>query len=180
MIRICGCGARLARRARLSASHHGSCQGALAPFAQLQASLPGTWPLDAFAGRALPAPACPSPGKAPPAAALVPQRMMPGAAPARIASPRGSTVPAPRSGSHPERALRDERDSGTERSRFGDDRQVSSLYRRRPRSHKTRHAQATAPLKLGIRPAAAGRTRWAPACAHKRAGSGPLSGVNLT
>src|SRR5579863_9721473 len=77
MIRICGCGARLARRARLSAFHHGSCQGALAPFAQLQASLPGTRPLDAFAGRALPAPACPSPGKAPPAAALVPQRMMP-------------------------------------------------------------------------------------------------------
>jgi hypothetical protein len=84
MIRICGCGARLAKRARLSASHHGSCQGALAPFAQLQASLPGTRPLDAFAGRALPAPACPSPGKAPPAPAVVPQHMMPGAAPARL------------------------------------------------------------------------------------------------
>ena len=37
-----GCGARPAGRARLSAFHRGSCQGALAPFAQLQARLPGT------------------------------------------------------------------------------------------------------------------------------------------
>src|SRR5271169_6193382 len=56
--RILRCGARLARRARLSAFHRGShLREYLIPKAQLQARLPGTW----FA-RALPAFACPSPG----------------------------------------------------------------------------------------------------------------------
>jgi hypothetical protein len=50
---------------------------------------------NALARRALPAPTCPSPGKAPPAPAVVPKRMMPGAAPAQVASPRGSTALAP-------------------------------------------------------------------------------------
>jgi hypothetical protein len=42
-VRAIGRGARPAGRARLSAFHRGSHQGALAPFAQLQARLPGTW-----------------------------------------------------------------------------------------------------------------------------------------
>jgi hypothetical protein len=40
------------------------------------------------AKRALPAPACPSPGKAPPTPAVIPARMMPGAARERSVSPR--------------------------------------------------------------------------------------------
>jgi hypothetical protein len=52
--------------------------------------------------RALPAPSCPSPVTAPHASAVVPKGMMPKAAPARIASPRGSTALAPHCGSHPE------------------------------------------------------------------------------
>ena len=61
--------------ARLTAFHHGSCRWGVAPWAQLQARLPGTW-RDVRSGklaptggrrpraltRVLPAPACPSPG----------------------------------------------------------------------------------------------------------------------
>src|ERR1700688_22517 len=51
-------GARAAKRARLSAFHHGSrLREYLIPKARLQARLPGTW-----SERALPAFACPSPG----------------------------------------------------------------------------------------------------------------------
>jgi hypothetical protein len=68
--------------------------GAFARWAQLQARLPGTWRerivlssspqpggerLSA-AKRALPAPACPSPGNAPPGPVVMPVSMMPGAA----------------------------------------------------------------------------------------------------
>jgi hypothetical protein len=52
--------------------------------------------------RALPALSCPSPVTAPHASAVVPKGLMPEAAPARIASPRGSTALAPHYGSHPE------------------------------------------------------------------------------
>jgi hypothetical protein len=52
--------------------------------------------------RALPALSCHSPVTAPHASALVPKDLMPEAAPARVASPRGSTAPAPHFGSHPE------------------------------------------------------------------------------
>jgi hypothetical protein len=52
--------------------------------------------------RALPAPSCPSPVTAPHASAVVPKGLMPEAAPARIANPRGSTALAPHCGSHPE------------------------------------------------------------------------------
>ncbi len=65
--------------------------------AQLQAMLPGIW-----SKRALPVLSCPSPAKAPPASVVVPKRMMPRAAPARVANPRGSTALAPHTGSHPE------------------------------------------------------------------------------
>ena len=84
--------------ARLSAFHRGSRQGAFAPFAQLQARLPGTRSQDALAGRALPVPTCPSPGNAPPAPAVVPASMMPEAARERIANPRAGTALAPSSG----------------------------------------------------------------------------------
>jgi len=61
------CGARPAGRARLSALRRGSRQRPAGLLVQLQAMLPGTriW-------RALPAFAYPSPGKAPPAPAVVP------------------------------------------------------------------------------------------------------------
>jgi hypothetical protein len=52
--------------------------------------------------RALPALSCPSPVTAPHASAVIPKGMMPKAAPARIASPRGSTALAPHCRSHPE------------------------------------------------------------------------------
>jgi len=52
--------------------------------------------------RALPALSCPSPVTAPHASAVVPKGMMPKAAPARVASPRGSTALAPHFRSHPE------------------------------------------------------------------------------
>ena len=52
--------------------------------------------------RALPALSCPSPVTAPHASAVVPKDLMPEAAPARVASPRGSTALAPHFGSHPE------------------------------------------------------------------------------
>jgi hypothetical protein len=45
--------------------------------------------------RALPALSCPSPVTAPHASAVVPRGMMPKAAPARVANPRGSTAPRP-------------------------------------------------------------------------------------
>ena len=48
----------------------------------------------------------PSAVEAPHASAVVPRRMMPKAAPARVASPRGSTALAPHFGSHPECAPR--------------------------------------------------------------------------
>jgi len=52
--------------------------------------------------RALPALSCPSPVTAPHASAVVPKGLMPEAAPARVASRRGSTALAPHCGSHPE------------------------------------------------------------------------------
>ena len=64
---------------------------------QLQAMLPGS-----RIKRALPALSCPSSVAAPHASAVVPKGMMPGAAPARLASPRGSTALAPHFRSHPE------------------------------------------------------------------------------
>ena len=64
-------------RARLPALRSGSRRDFHIP-AQLQARLPGTW-----LRRALPAFACPSPGKAPPASVVMPKSMMPETAPAR-------------------------------------------------------------------------------------------------
>ena len=72
---------------------------AFGPWAQLQARLPGTWQ-DVRSGtvaptgerrprvltRALPAPACPSPGNAPPGPVVVPVSMMPKAARVRSVS----------------------------------------------------------------------------------------------
>jgi len=52
--------------------------------------------------RALPVLSCPSAVAAPHASAVVPKGMMPEAAPARVASPRGSTALAPHFRSHPE------------------------------------------------------------------------------
>ena len=89
------CGAHPAGCARLSAFHRGSRQGAFAPFAQLQARLPGTRSQDALAGRALPVPPCPSPENAPPAPAVVPASMMPEAARVRGANPPAGTALAP-------------------------------------------------------------------------------------
>jgi hypothetical protein len=81
-----------------------------APWAQLQATLPGTWRerivlssspqpggerLSA-AKRALPAPACPSPGNAPPGPVVMPVSMMSKAARVRTANPRAGTALAPR------------------------------------------------------------------------------------
>ncbi len=60
--------------------------------------------------RALSAPACPSPGKAPPAPAVVPERMMPEAARERVTSPRAGAALAPPPGLSPRGVLR-ERDS---------------------------------------------------------------------
>ena len=89
------CGAHPAGCARLSAFHRGSRQGAFAPFAQLQARLPGTRSQDVLAGRALPVPPCPSPENAPPAPAVVPASMMPEAARVRGANPPAGTALAP-------------------------------------------------------------------------------------
>jgi hypothetical protein len=86
----------LAGRARLPALRRGSRQD-FHILAQLQAMLPGTW-----FRRALPAFSCPSPVEAPHTSAVVPKRMMPKAAPAQVASPRGSTALAPHFRSHPE------------------------------------------------------------------------------
>ena len=86
----------LAGRARLPALRRGSRQNSYI-LAQLQAMLPGTW-----FRRALPAFSCPSPVEAPHASAVVPKRMMPKAAPAQVASLRGSTALAPHFRSHPE------------------------------------------------------------------------------
>jgi hypothetical protein len=86
----------LAGRARLPAPHRGSRQGC-DPLTQLQAMLPG---IENQAG--VTRSTCPSPATAPRASAIVPKGMMPKAAPARIASPRGSTALAPHFGSHPE------------------------------------------------------------------------------
>ena len=55
--------------------------------AQLQAMLPGTW-----SRRALPVLSCPSPAKAPPAPAVVPESMMPGTARERFAKPRAGAA----------------------------------------------------------------------------------------
>ena len=105
IVRIFRCGARSAERARLSAFHRGSHQGAFAPFAQLQARLPGTrfW-------QALPALACPSPGKAPPGPVVVPVSMMPEAARVRSVSFRAR---APHS-LHLSEYLRDRRPRSSE------------------------------------------------------------------
>ena len=62
--------------------------------------------------RALPVLSCPSAVTAPHASAVVPKGMMPKAAPARVASPRGSTALAPHCGSHPERVPRERDCSG--------------------------------------------------------------------
>ena len=86
----------LAGRARLPALRRGSRQD-FHILAQLQAMLPGT-----RFRRALPAFSCPSPVEAPHASAVVPKRMMPKAAPAQVASLRGSTALAPHFRSHPE------------------------------------------------------------------------------
>jgi hypothetical protein len=51
--------------------------------------------------------------------------------------PRGSTVPAPRCGSHPQRALVDERDSGSNVADLETLVKNSSPYRRRSQSHET-------------------------------------------
>jgi hypothetical protein len=96
LVRISGCGSREASRARLSAFHHGSCQG-LHLLTQLQARLPGT-----RFGRALPAVSCPSPVAAPHAPAVVPESMMPKAARVRSANPPAGTALAPSSGLPPE------------------------------------------------------------------------------
>jgi hypothetical protein len=75
--------------------------GTLTSLTQLQAMLPGTWTardpkiMRGESRRALPAPSCPSPVKAPHASAVVPRGMMPKAAPERVASPRGGTALAP-------------------------------------------------------------------------------------
>ena len=86
----------LAGRARLPALRGGSRQD-FPILAQLQAMVPGT-----RFRRALPALSCPTPVEAPHASAVVPKRMMPKAAPAQVASLRGSTALAPHFGSHPE------------------------------------------------------------------------------
>ena len=88
-----------AGRARLSAFHHGSYRQGFRPWAQLQARLPGTWQdvrscklaptgerRSRVLTRALPAPACPSPGNAPPGPVIVPVSMMPEAARVRSVS----------------------------------------------------------------------------------------------
>jgi hypothetical protein len=126
ILRTFRCGARTSGCARLSAFHHGSHQGAFAPFAQLQARFPGTWQdarscMAAPTGgrrpcaltRALPAPACPSPGKAPPAPAVVPAVVMPEAARERMANPRAGTALAPPCGMPSARPPSIERDSST-------------------------------------------------------------------
>ncbi len=114
-----------AQRARLSAFHHGSCQGAFAPFAQLQARLPGTRRKRIVlssspqpggerlraAKRALPAPACPSPGNAPPGPVVMPVSMMPEAARERTVSFRPRAPHSLRIGEYPRpKASVDERD----------------------------------------------------------------------
>ena len=114
------------RGARLSAFHRGSRQGAFAPFAQLQARLPGTRrerlilkarpnrgggdpaPLT----RALPALAYPSPGNAPPGPVVVPVSMMPEAARERSVSFRARAPHSLRIREYPRpKASVDERDS---------------------------------------------------------------------
>src|SRR5208283_1563599 len=66
----------------------------------------------AFARRALPAPTCPSPGKAPPAPAIVPESMMPEAARERTVSFRARAPLSLRFREYPRpKASLDERDS---------------------------------------------------------------------
>ena len=74
---------------------------------QLQAMLPGS-----RIKRALPALSRPSAVAAPHASAVIPKGMMPEAAPAQVASPRGSTALAPHCGSHPECVPRERDCSG--------------------------------------------------------------------
>ena len=83
----------------------GASTAALAGTPILQAMLPGS-----RIKRALPALSRPSAVAAPHASAVIPKGMMPEAAPARVASPRGSTALAPHCGSHPE-CVPGERDS---------------------------------------------------------------------
>jgi len=83
-------------RGRLSAFHHGSCLGASGPFGS--ASGQASWDAaatTAFARRALPVPACPSPVDAPHRPAVVPVGMMPEAARERIVTPPAGTDHAP-------------------------------------------------------------------------------------
>jgi hypothetical protein len=66
----------------------------------------------AFARRALPAPTCPSPGKAPPAPAVIPESMMPEAARERTVSFRARAPHSLRFREYPRpKASLDERDS---------------------------------------------------------------------
>jgi hypothetical protein len=98
---------------------------AFGPWAQLQARLPGTWQ-DVRSGtvaptgeqrsraltRALPAPACPSPGNAPPGPVIVPVSMMPEAARVRRVSFRARAPHSLRIGEYPRpKASFTERDS---------------------------------------------------------------------
>ncbi len=62
--------------------------------------------------RALAAPACPSPVKAPHTPAVVPERMMPGTARERVTSPRAGAALAPFQGVSSRRTSLDERDWG--------------------------------------------------------------------
>jgi hypothetical protein len=100
---------------------------AFGPWAQLQARLPGTWQ-DVRSGtvaptgeqrscaltRALPAPACPSPGNAPPGPVVVPVSMMPEAARVRSVSLRPRAPHSPHLQEYPRpKASFTERDSNT-------------------------------------------------------------------
>jgi hypothetical protein len=101
------CARELARLARRAAARHIGARRlpALRPrLLQRFPSLLNSRPCFLGLGieRALPALSGPSPVTAPHASAVVPKGLMPEAAPARIASPRGSTALAPHHGSHPE------------------------------------------------------------------------------
>ena len=112
-VAACRCRGAEARRGQVDAKLRNlSAWGALAcrRSARLSPELshPGSAPGHAswdWSKRALPALSRPSAGKAPPASVIVPRGMMPEAAPAQVASPRGSTALAPQSGSHPDAPL---------------------------------------------------------------------------
>jgi hypothetical protein len=100
--RILRCGTHPAGRARLSAFHHGShLREYSIPKAQLQARLPGTRSV-----RALPAFACPSPGKHLPSRSSC-READTQAAREQTANPPAGTAPAPPFGLPPEGVLRE-------------------------------------------------------------------------